>query len=346
MSSMESSLRRKLALWLLACCLMVLATLVVGGVTRLTHSGLSIVEWEPLVGTVPPLSEQDWLQVFHEYQQTPEYQKVNAGMSLPEFQRIFWWEYWHRLLARAIGLVFFLPMAWFWLRRALPGWLKLRLVGMLLLGGLQGALGWYMVRSGLVDNPRVSHYRLAAHLGLAFLLFGWMLWTALDVSRPVEGRPWSPRRRSLQRFGTLLVALVFVMALSGALVAGLRAGLVHNTFPLMDGGLVPPGALMLSPWWRNFLENPATVQLDHRLLAWLLAVLVPVFRWRARGSIGLLRVSLDAMAALFALQVGLGIATLLWAVPLSLAAAHQAVALLFFGSVVWVRHELQAAPPD
>ncbi len=341
---MDSALRRKLALWLLACCLMVLATLVVGGVTRLTHAGLSIVEWEPLVGTIPPLSEQDWLQVFHEYQQTPEYQKVNLGMSLPEFQRIFWWEYWHRVLGRAIGLVFFLPMAWFWLRHRLPGGLRLRLVGLLALGGLQGAMGWYMVKSGLVDDPRVSHYRLAAHLGLAFVLFGWMLWVALDLARPVEGRPWSPARRSLQRLGTLLVALVFVMALSGALVAGLRAGLVYNTFPLMDGGLVPPGALMLSPWWRNFLENPATVQLDHRLLAWLLAVLVPVFRWRAR-SIGLLRVSLDVMVALFALQVGLGIATLLLVVPVPLAAAHQAVALLLFGAVVWVRHELRAVPP-
>lgn len=342
---MDSSLRRKLALWLLTCCLMVLATLVVGGVTRLTHSGLSIVEWEPLVGTIPPLSEQDWLQVFHEYQQTPEYQKVNAGMSLPEFQRIFWWEYWHRVLGRAIGLVFFLPLAWFWLRHRLPGKLRLQLVGMLALGGLQGAMGWYMVKSGLVDNPRVSHYRLAAHLGLAFVLFGWMLWAALGLLRPRGGGPWSPERRSLQRAAAGLLALVFVMVLSGALVAGLRAGLVYNTFPLMDGALVPPAVLMLSPVWRNFLENPATVQFDHRLLAWALALLVPWFRWRARGAVGPLRVALDLLLALLALQVGLGIATLLWIVPVPLAAAHQAVALLVFGAVLWVNHELRVPRP-
>lgn len=342
---MDSSLRRKLALWLLACCLMVFATLVVGGVTRLTHAGLSIVEWEPLLGTIPPLSEQDWLQVFHEYQQTPEYQKVNVGMSLPEFQRIFWWEYWHRLLGRAVGLVFVVPLALFWWRYGLERRLRLGLLGLLALGGLQGVMGWYMVKSGLVDDPRVSHYRLAAHLGLAFVLFGWMLWTALDLLRPRGTGPWGPDRRALQRFAAGLLGLVFVMALSGALVAGLRAGLVYNTFPLMDGALVPPAVFLLSPVWRNFLENPATVQLDHRLLAWALVFLVPLFRWRARGAIGPLRVALDLLLALLALQVGLGIATLLWLVAVPLAATHQAVALLVFGAVVWVNHELRVARP-
>jgi heme a synthase len=340
---MDFRARRSVAVWLLICCLMVFATLVVGGVTRLTHSGLSIVEWQPLVGTLPPRGDAAWQDVFAKYQRTPEYVKVNRGMPLDEFKYIFWWEYWHRLLGRAIGIVFLLPLVWFWVRGRLERALLVPLVGMFVLGGLQGAMGWYMVKSGLVDDPRVSAYRLTAHLGLAFVLFAWMLWTALGLWHPRASGPWIGARRQLQPAAAALGALVFAMILSGGLVAGLRAGLVYNTFPLMDGQFVPAAAFIARPLWRNFAQNPATVQFDHRLIGWSLALLVPAFwLWSRRVPLPprASRAVVLLLAAL-ALQIGLGIATLLLVVPIPLAAAHQAGALLLFGVVLWVNHELR-----
>jgi heme a synthase len=340
---MDTSARRSVAVWLLICCLMVFGTLVVGGVTRLTHSGLSIVEWQPLVGTLPPLGDAAWQDVFAKYQRTPEYLKVNRGMPLEEFKYIFWWEYWHRLLGRTIGIVFLLPLVWFWVRGRLERSLLVPLIGMFVLGGLQGAMGWYMVKSGLVDDPRVSAYRLTAHLGLAFVLFAWMLWTAMGLWHARASGPWTAARRRLQRAGVALVALVFAMILSGGLVAGLRAGLVYNTFPLMDGQFVPAAAFIARPLWRNFLYNPATVQFDHRLIGWSLAFLVPAFwLWSRRVPLPppASRAVVLLLAAL-ALQIALGIATLVWIVPVPLAAAHQAGAVLLFGVVLWVNHELR-----
>ena len=339
---MDEALRRKLAFWLLCCCLMVFATLVVGGVTRLTHSGLSIVEWQPLVGSLPPLSDAAWQELFAKYQQTPEYLKVNRGMSLAVFQRIFWWEYAHRLLGRAIGLVFVAPFAWFWLRHRLPAGLKLRLCGMFVLGGLQGAMGWYMVKSGLVDDPRVSHYRLTAHLALAFLVLGWMLWTALDLLQARADGPSTAERAGLGKLAYLVVGVVFVMAMSGGLVAGLHAGLMYATFPLMDGNWVPPTLLMGRPLWRNFFENPATVQFDHRLLGLVLTLMIAALWVRARRlePPAVAGRAIHALAGLLVLQIGLGIATLLLVVPIPLAAAHQAGAMLLLGAAIWAAHEL------
>jgi heme a synthase len=329
------------AWWLLACAALIFAMVVVGGITRLTHSGLSIVEWQPIVGTVPPLDEAQWLEAFAKYRKTPEYLQVNRGMTLEQFQGIFWWEYAHRLLGRLIGVVFLLPLAWFALRRRIPRALLPRLIAIFVLGGLQGALGWYMVQSGLVDDPRVSQYRLAAHLGLAAAIYAAILWTALDLLYP---KP--PERRSAQgprRLSLALLAIVFVMILSGALVAGIRAGLSYNTFPLMDGHVLPPEAFVLEPRVLNFFSNMALVQFDHRLIAWALALLVPWLWARSRRERvpARARRSCDALLALFAVQVALGISTLLLKVPVPLAAAHQAGAMAVLTAALAAAHALR-----
>jgi cytochrome c oxidase assembly protein subunit 15 len=330
---------RAVAFWLLACCALLFAMVVVGGVTRLTHSGLSIVEWQPIVGALPPLDDAAWQETFGKYKQTPEYRLVNPGMSLEGFKSIFWWEYVHRLLGRLIGAAFLLPLLWFALRRRINRALTWKLLAIFGLGGLQGALGWYMVKSGLVDNPRVSQYRLTAHLGLAFLIYAAMLWVSLDLlflrASAVSG--------GLRRFAAALAVLIFVMVLSGGLVAGIRAGLAYNTFPLMNGRLVPPEIFSLDPWYLNFSSNMATVQFDHRLIAWLLAFLVPWFWLRVRREAAPSRAKLGAhlLLAALALQIALGIATLLLAVPVPLAAAHQAGALLVFSAALFAAHSLR-----
>src|SRR5689334_20033592 len=234
---------RAVAAWLFTCCALVFAMVVVGGVTRLTHSGLSIVEWQPIVGTLPPLTEAAWQEAFVKYQATPEFRHVNHAMDVAAFKGIFWWEYFHRLLGRLIGVAFFVPLAWFALRRRVPASLVPALVAILALGALQGAMGWYMVQSGLVDDPRVSQLRLTAHLGLAFLIFGAMFWTALSLLR-ADRAPDPASTRPLARFAFALTALLFVMVLAGGLVAGIRAGFAYNTFPLMNGALVPPEIML------------------------------------------------------------------------------------------------------
>jgi cytochrome c oxidase assembly protein subunit 15 len=333
--------QRAVALWLLACAALVFAMVVVGGITRLTHSGLSIVEWQPIVGAVPPLDERQWLETFAKYQKTPEYRLVNRGMTLAQFKGIFWWEYAHRLLGRLIGLVFLAPLVWFAARGRIPRALLPRLVGIFVLGGLQGALGWTMVQSGLVDDPRVSQYRLAAHLGLAAVIYAAILWTALDLLHPE--RAGGGASAGLRRFSLALVAIVFVMILSGGLVAGIRAGLAYNTFPLMNGHVLPPEAFVLDPWVLNFFSNMALVQFDHRLLAWILALLVPWFWLRSRREAAGPRARrwCDALLALLAVQIGLGIATLLLAAPLPLAAAHQAGAMAVLTAALAAAHALR-----
>ncbi len=327
------------AWWLFACCAMVFLTMVVGGVTRLTHSGLSIVEWKPLVGALPPLSHADWLELFAKYQQTPEFIKRNHDMTLDGFQFIFWWEWVHRLLGRLIGVVFFLPYLWFLVRGRLRGALAAKVFGFFILGGLQGAMGWYMVKSGLVDDPRVSQYRLAAHLGLAFLIFGLMGWTGLGLLQARrDARALPASRQSTLRLGNALVALVFVMVLSGALVAGIHAGLAYNSFPLMNGDFVPPEIFMVDPLWLNFFTNMATVQFDHRMIAWLLMGLIPWYSWRIWREAPGARPAAALLTLWLAAQVSLGIATLLLRVPVGLAATHQAGAMVLFGLLLWANH--------
>ena len=336
-------MQKPIAIWLLACCALVFAMVVVGGVTRLTDSGLSIVEWQPIVGTMPPLGQKDWDELFEKYHQTPQYKKVNLGMSLDEFKGIFWWEYFHRLLGRVIGLAFFIPFLYFVVKRAIDRPLGLKLTGIFLLGGLQGAMGWYMVKSGLVDNPHVSQYRLTAHLGLAFLIYATMFWVALELLSPTFPSHGNIRLRALRRFSVAITSLIFIMILSGGFVAGIRAGFAYNTFPLMNGHFIPPEIFMLEPWYRNFFDNMATVQFDHRMIAWMLAILIPVFWYRSRSLplSGSARFACSLLLIMLAIQIGLGISTLLLVVPLPLAAAHQAGAVLLFTAALWVNHQLR-----
>ena len=322
---------RAIAYWLLACAAMVFAMAVIGAITRLTGSGLSMVEWRPLIGALPPLSEAEWQRVFDLYRETPEYRKVNAGMGLEAFKQIFFWEWFHRLWGRSIGLVFALPFAWFWLTGRIARPLLPRLIGFLVLGGLQGLLGWFMVKSGLVDRPSVSHYRLAAHLGLAVLIYGllvWQAWELLVRTAPVAAA-------GLRRHMLTATVLVAVTMLWGAFVAGLDAGLAYNSFPLMDGHLLPPEAWTLIPVWLNPLDNTALVQFIHRWLAIGTAVVVLALWFRSRAGAPALRLATGLAAIIAGLQVLLGIATLLAEVPVSLGAAHQAGALVLLTALLW-----------
>ncbi len=336
-------MRKAIGSWLLLCTACVWVVLVTGGVTRLTRSGLSIVEWEPVAGVVPPLGAARWEAEFEKYRGTPEYRKVNAGMSLAAFKSIYLMEYSHRLLARGAGLVFLVPFLYFAFKRALDRSLALKLSGVALLWALQGALGWYMVASGLVHEPRVSHYRLTAHLLAACLLYAAMLSIALERLRPADVPP-APRRPWLCRLSGVLVGLSFLTIASGGLVAGLRAGLAFNTFPLIGGYWVPPYLLELRPLWSNFFENKLTVQYDHRVLAGVLA-LAALAGWLGGLRARLPRRAMTALhllAAVTAAQVALGAFALLYRVPVVLGAAHQGAALLLLGAALLVRHEATA----
>jgi cytochrome c oxidase assembly protein subunit 15 len=321
--------RRAVAAWLFACAALVFAIVLVGGITRLTRSGLSIVEWQPLIGVLPPLSQADWEALFAKYRETPEFRLVNHAMTLEGFKAIFWWEYIHRLLARGIGLVFMLPYLYFLIGRRLERALAWKLAGIFVLGALQGAMGWWMVKSGLIDDPKVNPVRLSAHLGIALAIFSAELWLALQLL--------APRRRPFDKLALSLPLVVFLMALSGGMVAGLRAGYAYNTFPLMNGHLVPPETWLLEPRWHNFLYNMAMVQLVHRTFFWLLSILIPILWWRTRYT-----VAGNALLAAFVLQAALGISTLLLGVPIGLGAAHQGGAVLLLGAALWTAH---SAPP-
>jgi heme a synthase len=327
--------RRAVAAWLFFCCAMIFAMVIIGGVTRLTESGLSITEWKPVEGAIPPLTEQAWQEEFAKYQRIPEYQLRNHGMTLAEFKTIFWWEYVHRLWGRLIGLAFFMPMVWFVMRGYVRRTLAWRLGGIFVLGGLQGVLGWYMVQSGLVDRVDVSAYRLTAHLGLALAIYAATLWTALDLLRPTQFE--APDK--LGRPALAFCGLVFLTLLSGGFVAGLDAGMTYNTFPLMDGQLVPPGYLAEAPWWVNLFENVAAVQFNHRLLATttLLAAVALGVAGRSSPSPRIRRLA-AAVACMALLQVVLGVSTLLLVVPTTLAAAHQAGAVMLLTLALALAH--------
>jgi cytochrome c oxidase assembly protein subunit 15 len=335
--------RRAIAYWLFVCCFMVFIMVVLGGMTRLTHSGLSIVEWKPLVGALPPLSEAQWLETFAKYQETPEYKQVNQGMDLAGFKGIFWLEYFHRLWGRLIGLVFLVPLLVFVFTKRVEKVLIPKLVLMFILGGLQGFIGWLMVKSGLSDMPRVSQYRLALHLSAAFLIHGFMFWVALDLINPRHVFADAEKTARLRAWAKRLFALASVTVVSGAFVAGIRAGLVHNTFPLMDGQLIPDGLLLLDPWYSNFFENLTTVQFDHRLLAEATFALVVVI-WLMGKKIelpGRSRLALNLLLLMAVIQLSLGIATLLLQVPVGIATAHQGGAYLLFTLSLWLVHELR-----
>lgn len=340
MSAHVSADERRIAVWLLACCAVLFALIVLGGVTRLTGSGLSITEWRPVTGVLPPFTEQAWQQEFDLYRASPEYQKVNRGMSMDQFKVIYGYEYAHRLLARALGLVFAVPLLWFWVRGRIPPRLRWSLVGLLGLGMLQGFMGWFMVASGLVDMPRVSQYRLAAHLSLALIIFAAMFWLAVRLLRPtVDGMVPDGVRRGMQA----LLLLLAVTIVSGAFVAGLRAGMIYNTFPLMGEQWVPGGLLALDPAWRNWFENPVTAQFTHRVLALsTLALVLLLWGWSLRVRLARVQqLAFHALALMALVQVVLGVSTLLLFVPVGLGAAHQGGAVLLLGATLFALHELR-----
>jgi len=328
----ETNSQRSVAIWLLVCCAAVFGMVVLGGVTRLTGSGLSMVKWEPIIGTLPPMSQLEWEQVFQLYQKFPEFKLKNSGMDLEGFKGIFWFEYAHRLLGRSIGMIFLLPMIYFWIRKKLDRKLAPKLVAMFILGGLQGLLGWYMVKSGLVSAPHVSQYRLTAHLGLAFIIYAYIFWVALGLLFPEDDNNYQRIGAGLRNFSYLITGLLFITVLSGGFVAGLKAGLAYNTFPLMGGRWIPEGFLNLEPMWRNFFEDVTTVQFDHRVLATLMFILIALF-WNVARKADLLprvRVGVHLFLLFLLIQVTLGISTLLLYVPTDLAASHQGGALVLF----------------
>lgn len=331
---------RAIGLWLMVCAGMVLAMVVIGGITRLTGSGLSIVEWRPVMGFLPPLSDAAWNRAFELYRATPQYLEVNAGMTLAEFRAIFWWEYIHRLWGRLIGLVFLLPFVWFAIRGQIRKSLVPRLILLFLVGGAQGALGWYMVRSGLVDIPEVSQYRLAAHLSLAFLIYTALVWTGLSLIFPSPATIADWLHVRVRRLALLALGLIALTILSGAFVAGTDAGLIFNSFPLMDGSILPPGYFdhAAAPF-----EDHGTIQFHHRLLALVSVAAVAVLWWRSRwlALAPRARMVVNGLMAVAALQVALGIATLLLVVPIYAAATHQAGAVLLFTMILWFTYELR-----
>jgi cytochrome c oxidase assembly protein subunit 15 len=337
---------RAVRIWLIAVAALIAAMVLVGGATRLTESGLSIVEWKPVTGSLPPLGETEWTRAFEAYKTIPQYRKMNSGMSLDEFKTIFWWEWSHRLLGRVIGIAYLLPFLWFLWRGALSSELKRRLWGIFGLGALQGAVGWWMVASGLSERVEVSQYRLATHLALAFLIFAGIVWTLRRLGEAVPST--APSR--LKIGAAVLLALTFVQLYLGALVAGLRAGKIYNTWPSIDGGFIPSAARLFfdTPWWRNLFENALTVQFEHRMVAYtlfVLAVLHALDAVRSRADRAVVGGALWLLGVV-TLQAMLGILTLLNQVPMDLALTHQAVAIIVLTLVVFqaerltrVRHE-------
>ena len=325
--------QKSITIWLYSTCILILAMIALGGVTRLEGAGLSMVSWRPLTGWLPPLTQSAWDQAFGLYKTSPEFKQINFMFSLSDFKTIFWLEYLHRLLGRLMGLVFFVPGVFFWIKGWLTQQLKRRFVGMLLLGGSQGLMGWYMVKSGLVDQPHVSPYRLAGHLFLALALYVWIFWTALSLN-PKARNPTS----SVQRLFLWLLVPLTLTIFYGALVAGLKAGLIYNTFPLMNGTMLPEDGWALMPWYKNLFENPAMVQFIHRWLACGTAVVIfgaCVYAKRTTTSPALKRALLCVQLAIL-MQVALGIATLLTHVPTTLAILHQLGAVAVLTGMVWV----------
>ena len=346
--SIPSEPHRAVRWWLISVAALIALMVLVGGATRLTESGLSIVEWKPVTGSLPPLSDAQWAEAFEAYKKIPQYRELNAGMSLSEFKEIFWWEWGHRLLGRIIGAAYLLPFLFFLWRGGLSGELKRRLWLLFALGGLQDAVGWWMVASGLTGRVEVSQYRLAVHLSLALLIFSGIVWTV----RRLAELPQSALPARLRVTSALLLVMTFLQIYFGALVAGLRAGRAYNTWPEIDGALIPSAERLWfeTPWWRNMFDNVLTVQFEHRMTAYALFALAA---WHAFDAVRS-RAGVAASGALWlfaavALQAVLGILTLLNQVPIGLALAHQAVAIVVLALAVIQLERLavrQAAEPQ
>ena len=331
--------RRAVGFWLLAIALVILGMVTIGGLTRLTGSGLSITEWKPIMGAIPPLNQAEWQDAFTRYQRIPQYIVENRGMSLEAFKGIFWWEWIHRFLGRLLGVLFFVPFVWFAATGAIQKRDWPRMLTLFLLGGLQGFIGWWMVTSGFEVRTSVSQYRLAIHLGAALLLLVAILWIALEYLRG------APEKGDARR-GIAFAVLVYVQMLLGALVAGLHAGLIYNTWPDMNGRVLPEDPFFSVPWWINFFENPGLAQFDHRIGAYVVAGFAVFIYVRGVKLSGSAKTSAKTVAAITAFQIFLGITTLLLQAPERLAAAHQVTAALLLCAAVWHAYELRALAPN
>lgn len=334
---------RAVGSWLLVICFMILGQFVIGAITRLTGSGLSIMEWKPIIGLIPPLNEAQWNHAFDLYKETMQYKHINSDMTLAGFQGIFWWEYIHRVWARLIGFVFLLPFLWFlakgWIRKAWRG----RLITMFVLGGLQGLMGWIMVASGFEDRTSVSQYRLVAHLLLALLIYGYILWSALDLLQPAPLGARETPARGLRRHGWIMLALIVLEIGLGGFVAGLHGGLIYNNFPMMGEHFIADDLFFQSPWWINFFENPGTAQFMHRLVAMIVALTIFAFAIRiAQGGLPD-KLQFRGYYLVFGVlgQIALGISTLMLVVPVSLATIHQAGAIILFSLALYALHGLK-----
>ncbi|MCI4590003.1 COX15/CtaA family protein [Sphingobium sp. BYY-5] len=327
---------RAIARWLLAVAALVFCMVVVGGITRLTESGLSITQWKPISGAIPPLTHEQWMEAFRLYQQIPEYKEIKRGMTLGDFQFIFFWEWAHRLLGRLIGVAFALPLTWFAWKRAIPAGYGLRLTALLALGGLQGAIGWWMVESGLSVRTDVSHYRLAVHLLTALFIMGGLIWTALDLLALARYRAARPAR--LRPFALVVLLVLFVQLLFGAFTAGLDAGYVSNTWPLMNDHLVPEGISWAGSLWATISSDPYLVHFIHRWWAWVTAGLLLMLARRAKRARQ--RGPSIAINATVGMQILLGIATVISGIALPLAVLHQAVGALVVASAAWGAHAI------
>jgi cytochrome c oxidase assembly protein subunit 15 len=327
--------RKAVGVWLLAIAVIILAMVTIGGLTRITGSGLSITEWDPIMGAVPPLSDAQWADAFAKYQKIPQYILENRGMSLEAFKGIFWWEWTHRFLGRFLGVAFFLPFLWFAWKGAIRKSDWPRMLLLFVLGGLQGFIGWWMVQSGLETRVSVSQYRLAIHLGAALLLLIAILWIALEYLRDLKSPP-KPATKPI-----IFIALIYVQMLLGALVAGLHAGLIYNTWPDMDGRVFPEDPFFSAPWWINFFENPGLSQFDHRIGAYIVAGFAAwVFAIGIQLN-GYAKKSAKLVATITTFQIGLGIATLLLQAPEGLAALHQVTAAALLCAAVWHAYEMR-----
>lgn len=327
--------RRIIGYWLLFMVAMVFLMVMVGGATRLTESGLSMTDWRPITGALPPLSDTAWQAEFSKYQKSPEYRLRNSGMSLEDFKGIFYWEWAHRLLGRLIGLFFFVPLVWFWLRKRIPAGYKPRLILLFFLGGSQGLLGWYMVMSGLVDEPAVSHYRLTAHLMLALFIMAALLWTALSLLNP---KPVHGGSKPLKIVTHSAMTMLILQLIMGALVAGLKAGLIFNTWPMMGESFAPDGLLAMEPVWRNFMDNAITVQFDHRIGAYIFTTLVVIILWLARGAPLAIKRAATYVFVTVVIQMMLGIITLVHEVPVFWGTAHQGGGALVLIAMTYLMH--------
>lgn len=339
---MKNNIYRPIIIWLFAGCFLIYAMVVIGGITRLTHSGLSMVEWNMIVGSMPPVSDADWQVPFEKYKQSPEYQIINNQFTLEEFKSIYWWEYIHRMLGRTIGAVFLIPFIYFFLKKKFDGPLLKKMIVLLLLGALQGILGWFMVKSGLQKEPHVSHYRLAAHLISAFTVFGFTFWYALDLLYP--GAEATITTKKLIRYSRIMFGFIVLQIIYGAFVAGLKAGLFYNTFPLMGRSFMPETVTVYEPFWKNLSENPAGVQFIHRWIAVIVAVFV-LFVWEHARTLqltSLQRKTSNVMLAVVIIQFLLGIFTLLYSVPVLMGVLHQTGAFFLFASALFFMHSLRS----